>query len=57
MISDKVSRLGFADEKYYVASVYLLQHSELRGEKIEFKFVELFDRVFACLNSQSWLPE
>ena len=34
-----------------------LQNLELDGKKVNFELVKPFDKVFACSNSQSWLPD
>jgi site-specific DNA recombinase len=45
-----------AEEKRQLLQL-TLQNLELDGKKVNFELVKPFDKVFACSNSQKWLPE
>jgi site-specific DNA recombinase len=45
-----------AEEKRQLLQL-TLRNLELDGKKVNFELVKPFDKVFACSNSQSWLPE
>ena len=81
--SDKITRLDFADEEYYLTSECLLQlanrsrsrfnssgveenrqllkptlqNLKIGGKKVEFELAKPFEKVFACVGSENWLPE